>query len=247
MRVARLAAALLFALSPAVAPAQSAADKVTRADDPDAKESVTSRVPLDEIRRFVGVYNAVRAAYVDPVDDKKLMQSAVRGLLLEAFRSEMTIDYKVDLHDVVTVHDKRAEATIRAFILEREPNSAIMGEEGGQVGDGDIQWYVDPIDGTANFARGLAFWCVSLAAVEGRTVLAGAVYDPVADQMFSADLEGAYLNGRPLVSRSVLEETRATLDFDPEVWDAEPREDARIFLEDAEGERAVSLVVQGAR
>lgn len=83
MRVARLAAALLLALSPAVALAQSAPDKVSKADDPDAKESVTSRVPLDEIRRFVGVYNAVRAAYVDSVDDKKLMQSAVRGLLLE--------------------------------------------------------------------------------------------------------------------------------------------------------------------
>ncbi|MBD9375046.1 inositol monophosphatase family protein [Rhizobium sp. ARZ01] len=136
---------------------------------------------------------------------------AVRGALLDAFRSEMSVDYKVDLHDVVTVHDKRAEATIRAYILEQEPNSAIMGEEGGQVGDGDIQWYVDPIDGTANFARGLAFWCVSVAAVEGRTVLAGVVYDPVADMMFSADLEGAFLNGRPLVSRSVPEETRATL------------------------------------
>ncbi len=83
MRVARLAAALLLALSPAVALAQSAPDKVSKADDPDAKESVTSRVPLDEIRRFVGVYNAVSAGYVDPVDDKKLMQSAVSGLLLE--------------------------------------------------------------------------------------------------------------------------------------------------------------------
>lgn len=83
MRPARLAAALLFALSPVVALAQAAPDKPAKADDPDAKESVTSRVPLDEIRRFVSVYNAVRAAYVDPVDDKKLMQSAVRGLLLE--------------------------------------------------------------------------------------------------------------------------------------------------------------------
>ena len=83
MRVAGLAAALLFALSPAIGLAQSAPDKTPKADDPDAKESVTSRVPLDEIRRFVAVYNAVRAAYVDPVDDKKLMQSAVRGLLLD--------------------------------------------------------------------------------------------------------------------------------------------------------------------
>ena len=83
MRVAGLAAALLFALSPAVGLAQSVPDKTPGADDPDAKESVTSRVPLEEIRRFVAVYNAVRAAYVDPVDDRKLMQSAVRGLLLD--------------------------------------------------------------------------------------------------------------------------------------------------------------------
>ena len=84
MRVARLAA-LLFALSPAFVWAQSAPDTAPKAaaDDPDAKESVTSRVPLEEIRRYVAVYNAVRAAYVDPVDDKKLMQSAIRGLLLD--------------------------------------------------------------------------------------------------------------------------------------------------------------------
>ncbi|MBO8044403.1 PDZ domain-containing protein, partial [Pseudomonas aeruginosa] len=48
-----------------------------------SEEAVTSKVPLEDIRRFVAVYNAVRAAYVDPVDDKKLMQSAVRGLLLD--------------------------------------------------------------------------------------------------------------------------------------------------------------------
>ena len=136
---------------------------------------------------------------------------AVRAPLLEAFRSEMAVDYKVDLHDIVTVHDRRAEALIRAYILAHEPNSAIMGEEGGQLGDGEVQWYVDPIDGTANFARGLAFWCVSIAAVKEGTVLAGAVYDPVADLMFSADLEGAELNGLALAARSVGDERRATL------------------------------------
>ncbi len=136
---------------------------------------------------------------------------AVRDPLLEAFRSDMAVDYKVDLHDIVTIHDKRAEATIRAFILEHEPNSAIMGEEGGQIGNGAIQWYVDPIDGTANFARGLAFWCVSIGAVIDGEVVAGAIYDPVADLMFAADLKGSYLNGTPLRSRSVEQETRATL------------------------------------
>ena len=56
---------------------------VAASDDPDAAESASSRVPLAEIRRLVGVYNAVREAYVDPVEDKALMQSAIRGLLLD--------------------------------------------------------------------------------------------------------------------------------------------------------------------
>lgn len=136
---------------------------------------------------------------------------AVHAPLLEAFRSDISVDYKVDLHDIVTIHDKRAEATIRTFILDHEPNSAIMGEEGGQIGNGEIQWYVDPIDGTANFARGLAFWCISIAAVIDGNVVAGAIYDPVAGMMFAADLKASYLNGRPLHSRAVGEETRATL------------------------------------
>ncbi|MGV1941221.1 inositol monophosphatase family protein [Agrobacterium sp. 22-211-1] len=136
---------------------------------------------------------------------------AVRDPLLSAFRSEMAVDYKVDLHDIVTIHDKRAEAAIRAIILASEPNSAIMGEEGGQIGSGEVQWYVDPIDGTANFARGLAFWCVSIAAVIDGEAVAGVVYDPVAEQMFSANLEASYLDGDKLRSRSVADETRATL------------------------------------
>lgn len=86
-----------------------------------------------------------------------------------------------------------------------------MGEEGGQTGDGEFQWYVDPIDGTANFARGIAFWCVSVAVVRDGAVLAGAVYDPVADLMFSADLENAELNGKALASRAAGDEKRATL------------------------------------
>ncbi len=87
MRVV-LSAALLLALAPLPSMAQSAGEQTpsaptASADDPDATESATSRVPLDEIRRYVAVYNAVKEAYVDPVDDKKLMQSAIRGLLLD--------------------------------------------------------------------------------------------------------------------------------------------------------------------
>ncbi len=77
-------ATLLLALLPSLALAQHAAPATD--NEPGAasnEEAATSKVPLEEIRRFVGVYNAVRAAYVDPVDDRKLMQDAVRGLLLD--------------------------------------------------------------------------------------------------------------------------------------------------------------------
>ncbi len=85
MRAARTAT-LLLALLPALSWAQQTApapSKETSGQAANGEEAVTSKVPLEDIRRFVAVYNAVRAAYVDPVDDKKLMQSAVRGLLLD--------------------------------------------------------------------------------------------------------------------------------------------------------------------
>ncbi len=85
MRVAALSVALSLALfsSPTWSQNASSTASPATADDPDATESATSKVPLDEIRRFVAVYNAVKEAYVDPVEDKKLMHSAIRGLLTD--------------------------------------------------------------------------------------------------------------------------------------------------------------------
>src|SRR5690606_20867234 len=69
----------------APAPAEPPPDSepVPPSDDPDAVESDATRIPLEEIRRYVGVFNASRQGYVDPVSDRKLMQSAIRGLLLD--------------------------------------------------------------------------------------------------------------------------------------------------------------------
>ena len=75
--------ALLAQSAPAAPVAQDAQDAPAASDDPDAVELAGAKVPLEEIRRFVTVYNAVRQAYVDPVDDHKLMQAAVQGLLLD--------------------------------------------------------------------------------------------------------------------------------------------------------------------
>lgn len=131
--------------------------------------------------------------------------------LIPAFRAGMTLEWKADLHDPVTVHDRRTEAFIRERLMALVPGSTVLGEEDGHSGSGRIAWYVDPIDGTANFARGLAFWCVSIGAIVDGRILAGAVYDPVAGSLFSADLDGAALNGAALRSRSVAEEAQALL------------------------------------
>lgn len=77
---------LLLAAAPAFAQETPKPDEepvVASSDDPDAAETAPAKVPLDEIRRYVSVFNAVKEAYVEPVDDKKLMHSAIRGLLLD--------------------------------------------------------------------------------------------------------------------------------------------------------------------
>ncbi|GLS87127.1 inositol phosphatase [Cypionkella aquatica] len=123
----------------------------------------------------------------------------------------MQIDFKVDRHDPVTEHDRAAEAAIRDFIFREVPDSTFMGEEGGSVGTGPVRWFVDPIDGTSNFARGLAFWCVSVGVMIGDKVVAGAIFDPVADNMFTGSAAGAFLNGKPMQSRAEPDEAHAVL------------------------------------
>ena len=137
---------------------------------------------------------------------------AVAPDLRTAFRTGMDVAFKRDQHDPVTEHDRRAEERIRAILLHHTPESTVVGEESGRHdGEGGVAWYVDPIDGTANFARGLAFFCTSIGAVVDGEPVAGAVLDPIAGHLFSADLEGAYLNGEPLSSTGVPDEGRALL------------------------------------
>jgi len=136
---------------------------------------------------------------------------SVRAQLVAAFRTVMDTDFKQDLHDIVTVHDRLSEDQIRSVIHTAVPDSTIVGEEGGEDGTGRVRWYVDPIDGTSNFARGIALWCVSIAAVVDGRVVAAVIDNPVANEVFSADLSGAWLNGQPLVARASIDESGATI------------------------------------
>ncbi|GGU80369.1 inositol phosphatase [Streptomyces litmocidini] len=137
---------------------------------------------------------------------------AVAPDLLTAFRGAMDVDFKRDEHDPVTVHDKRAEERIRELLLERVPDSTVVGEEGGRrKGGGRVAWYVDPIDGTANFARGLAFFCTSIGATVDGEPVAGVIVDPVTGHVFTADTRGGYLGGERLRPTGVRDEAQGLL------------------------------------
>src|SRR5690606_23397299 len=72
----------------------------------------------------------------------------------------------------------------------------IWGEEYGGGGEGEVVWYVDPIDGTSNFAGGLPYYCVSIGVAWRGRLLGGVIYDPERDEMFVGSAEGLRLNKR---------------------------------------------------
>ena len=103
-------------------------------------------------------------------------------------------------HDIKIQADVDAQAQISKIILDRFPDHKILGEE-GDSGDASasIEWVVDPIDGTMNFAYGIPHFCVSIAARDKEKTLVGVIYDPMRRELFTATHDGpAELNGRPI-------------------------------------------------
>lgn len=118
------------------------------------------------------------------------------------FRQNPEIQKKGPI-DLVTAADVAAEREVRALVGRRFPEHLVLGEEqahGGAASDrARCRWIVDPLDGTTNFAHGLALFCVSIALeIDGRVEL-GVVYDPIAEELFTAERgQGARLNGQRL-------------------------------------------------
>ncbi len=132
-------------------------------------------------------------------------------MLRDVFGSVDRVGSKRNFHDIVTEHDGRAEALIRARLLEAVPDSTIVGEEHGRSGTGTLRWYVDPIDGTNNFASGLPFFCTSIGAVLEDRLVAGVIYDPVRDELVAATPSGAWLVGEPMRSAGATHDGEALL------------------------------------
>lgn len=129
------------------------------------------------------------------------------GALLRGFYEKgVETEYKGDV-DLVTVADRTSEKLIMERLAAAFPGHGIYGEEGTRERlDGEFRWYVDPLDGTTNFAHGFPAFCVVLGLEqrpagtkpdEDGEMAAGVIYDPLRDEMFQAERgKGAWLNGR---------------------------------------------------
>ena len=130
------------------------------------------------------------------------------ALLRRYFDRGVATEYKGDV-DLVTEADRASERLITERLTAAFPDHGIYGEEGvRQRVENEYRWYVDPLDGTTNFAHGFPVFCVSLGLEHRRAdrpsggdgeLVAGVIYDPTRDELFVAEKgRGAWLNGRPI-------------------------------------------------
>jgi myo-inositol-1(or 4)-monophosphatase len=148
------------------------------------------------------------------IDIDQRLQHAIQvireaGKLARGFfdnRNELVVKLK-GVQDFVSQADAETEDLIASRLLAAFPHDGILGEERGRRGgDTDALWVIDPIDGTANYVRGLPYWCVAIALMVNGRIELGLIYDAVADRLYTARHgHGAFCNGKPI---SVSDTTR---------------------------------------
>ncbi|HTS67468.1 MAG TPA: inositol monophosphatase family protein [Terriglobia bacterium] len=140
------------------------------------------------------------------------------ALLAELLKQPLEIAYK-RRSDLVTVADRRSEALIVSRLRERFPDHAIVAEEGGNHrSSSEYCWYVDPLDGTTNYAHGFPMYCVTLGLAYRGEVIAGVVYDPTRQDTYTVERgAGAFMNGQRLRASSTekLSESLLATGFPP--------------------------------
>ncbi|MGE5647313.1 MAG: inositol monophosphatase family protein [Acidobacteriota bacterium] len=138
------------------------------------------------------------------------------ALLANYFEKRIAYELKGE-YDLVTEADRASERLVVDRLRSRFPNHSIVAEEGGgHEGSSEYRWYVDPLDGTTNFAHGFPMFNVTLGLERAGEMIAGCVFDPVHDEMFTAELGGgAYLNNRRIrVSKAArIEDSLAATGF----------------------------------
>jgi myo-inositol-1(or 4)-monophosphatase len=132
--------------------------------------------------------------------DLEVIAREAGTLLLDYLARSVTIEYKGEV-DLVTEADRASEKLIVERLRARWPQHGIVAEEGTRSEtDAEYRWYVDPLDGTTNFAHGYPVFCVSIALARSDGQLqVGVLYDPTRGELFAAERgQGAKLNGQPI-------------------------------------------------
>jgi len=164
------------------------------------------------------------------------------ALLLERVSrgAERSVASKSTPTDLVSEADLASEHAIRELLAARRPNDGFVGEEGDHAeGTSGLSWVVDPLDGTVNFLFGIPQWSVSVAVADRDGTIAGAVYDPNRDELFSATRDGRAMragpDGEAALSGSVRDDELSTamlatgFAYDADVRAAQARVLARVL------------------
>ena len=145
-----------------------------------------------------------------PVDEADLLavarqaaDAAAAELRARFGRRAQDVQVKSSPTDLVSAADVAAEGAIRDVLGRLRPGDAILGEEGGATGDGELRWVVDPLDGTSNYLLGIPVFAVSVACENATGPLVGVVLDPVSGECFSATRSGP-----PMRDGAVIEPSR---------------------------------------
>ncbi len=135
---------------------------------------------------------------------------------LKALQNDIGLEYKGENFDVVTKIDKELERSFYKFLNKTFPEIGFYGEEFDLLRNNkEYVWYLDPIDGTKYYARGVSLWGVSLALRHNNETILGIVYSPTTKELFFADSAGSFLNNKQINGTKIdqLDQTQVFLDL----------------------------------
>ncbi len=145
------------------------------------------------------------------IEDIERFARGAGEILRAGFGNVHQISYKGEI-DLVTEVDHQSEAYLLGEVGKLFPQHRVFSEESGErTGSADDVWYIDPLDGTLNYSHGMALFAVSIAYAQNGELTLGAIYDPIADEMYLAERStGAWLNANP-IHVSVVKDLKSSL------------------------------------
>jgi myo-inositol-1(or 4)-monophosphatase len=158
------------------------------------------------------------------LSDLERLARGAGAILRDGYNKDHTVQYK-GVIDLVTETDHASEAFLLGEIKSKFPGGHILAEESGNIqGSNEDLWYIDPLDGTVNYAHHIPIFCVSIGFATNGVMTLAAVYDPLRDEMFTAERgKGAFLNGKKLQVSETTELGKSLLvtGFPYDTWNTE--------------------------